>query len=204
LPTAIQMLRSDDVEQALIQASGEQLAAMAEQEWFPTVCQDVVDRASSAWAPTIAANAACAMADAGLDDEKWSGVWGNLTRAVFKPEDWKALEPTTGRGLALLITRSPLPMAPDWLRDCYGRLAPPCLSSRPRQMSEASSAWVDTTLSILRAIGESGLRRKVDIDAVFRVPGDADFYIEVMTDLLDAEPEEDLASLYLPTAPPSR
>lgn len=108
---AIQILKSDDVERALTQASGEQLAALAEQKWFATVCQDVVDRVSRAWPPTTAANAACAMGDAGLDGEEWSEVWGNLRRAVLQPDDWKVLEPNTGRGLALIITKSAAPEA---------------------------------------------------------------------------------------------
>lgn len=111
LDRAIQILKSDDVERALTQASGEQLAALAEQTWFPTVCQDVVDRVSRAWPPTTAANAACAMGDAGLDGEEWSEVWGNLRRAVLAPDDWKVLDPNTGRGFALIISKSSAPEA---------------------------------------------------------------------------------------------
>lgn len=106
LDRAAQTLRSDDVEKALTEGQGERLAELAENHWFPTVCQDVVDRFSLAWPPNTAAKAACALGDAGLDGEEWSEVWGNLRRAVLQPDDWKYLEPTTGRGLAFIISRS--------------------------------------------------------------------------------------------------
>lgn len=111
LDRAAQALRSDDVEKALTEGQGERLAELAENDWFTTVCHDVVDRLSLAWPPNTAAKAACAMGDAGLDGEEWSGVWGSLRRAVLEPDDWKFLESTTGRGLAFIISRSAPPEA---------------------------------------------------------------------------------------------
>lgn len=66
-------------------------------------------------------------------------------------------------------------------------------------MSETSKAWVDATLPILNAIGEAGVRESIDIDSLFRVPGDADFYIDVVTDLSSTDVDEQLIALYLPT-----
>lgn len=68
-------------------------------------------------------------------------------------------------------------------------------------MSEASKAWVDATLPLLSAIEDAGLRDSIDIDSLFRVPGDAKFYVDVMTDLSSSSVDEQVAPLYRPTAP---
>lgn len=66
-------------------------------------------------------------------------------------------------------------------------------------MSEASEVWVDATLAVLQAISRAGQGEAVDVDSVFRVPGDAEFYIEVVTDLMTKEVDDELVAVYLPT-----
>lgn len=66
-------------------------------------------------------------------------------------------------------------------------------------MSEASGVWVDATLAVLQAVSQVRQRQAVDVESVFRVPGDAEFYIQVVTDLMTREAADDLVALYLPT-----
>ncbi|MBW2118620.1 MAG: hypothetical protein JRH09_11970 [Deltaproteobacteria bacterium] len=205
---AMQVLIGDEIKDFLSYGNGQELKKLQEQvehQGFITVLENIIADNSLDWEinePTALAKAAVALkALEQIDSPEWQRIQEYIRDSVRKAE-WTNIDKELGEGLVTILEDCP--------KEQYERVAQAILEhilvQGDRSEDEETpqvldptiiKPWTEGLLRVLRSIHKKNHGNL--IREHFRMPGNDEFYVEVMRALAQVEVEENLIEYFAPS-----
>ena len=204
---AMEVLIGEEVREALRSGGSVELKKLQEKvdrSAFITVLEKEIFEELPEWTqkePPLLAKAALALQDLEQDEAKeWEQIWGHLIEGAQKTQ-WSDLSEEVGKGLAILLQNSGedyRSLAESILKNIS---VPGALVEKGGTSAETDTKliedWTAGLLCVIREIQQSEHR---DLLEEIQIPGDAEFYVEVMCSLAESSfDDQKLARYFIPS-----
>jgi len=204
---AVQVLIGDEVKRALLSGQSGQLKKLQEQveeAAFRTVMYNIITGEWHEWAknePPALAKAALALQELEQDESyEWKLIWRHIIQGTREAQ-WTNLDKDLGKGIAAVLRRA---KDKEVAKDVLAHIMEPELprESEAQRSVDVARNWAQGVMEVLYEIYQSGYQ---DILSKFKVPGGAEFYVEVMHSLAENENKEtsSVVEYFVPKADPN-
>jgi len=207
---AVQVLIGDEIKKALLSGQGEQLKKLQEQveeTAFRTVIYNIITGEWQEWAksePPALAKAALALQDLKEDESgEWVAIWKHIIQGTREAQ-WANLDKDMGKGIAAVLRRS---NDKEVAKDILAHITEPEQPQEPEAQRSMDIArnWAQGVIEVLYEIYQSDYQ---DILGEFKIPGNAEFYLEVIQSFVESENEgksfvADVAKYFVPKVEPN-
>jgi len=207
LEKAMQVLIGDEIKDYLRSGKGEKIKELQEQvehQSFIAVLEHVIADNSLDWRreePSSLAKAAVALKNFRKEDSpEWQRIWANLHESATQAM-WTDLDKEAGEGLVIILEDCPKEQYEREAQAILEHFLEPEVGSKDEETPQIPDpatieVWSEGLVCVLRAIHETGHGDL--IREHFKMPGNAEFYVEVIRELAQMEMEEDLIEYFAP------
>lgn len=205
---ALQILIGDTILEALEKGSKEDLKKVALTPGFLDVCENIIEDYSGYWTekdPETIATAALAFN--GIEKEtklNLSRIWNKLSTATEKVDSLNSVNEEVGDGLVAILKHTPEAKYDELAKHILKILS----NTEPTDIAPSDSKkeepldqkmaheWKNGTISVISELHETG--NDEIIMNYFKVPGDANFYIDLMIELSKDERKDKYVKYFVP------
>ena len=208
---ALQTLMEEDVVNALKNNDVESLKEYNAVSGFVDVCDNIIEDRLEDWLesdPNTIANSANVFEVLDSETEKdFARIWNRLGRAVNRVNSWNGTDESLGKGLVAILNHC----QEDKYKNLPLHVIETISNTDPIEPSENSEDeerdidskvvkdWISGALTLLTYYRSANLDEEID---KFRVPGGAQFYVEILSELSKNPAPLDFTDYFKPKSDP--
>jgi len=205
---AIQVLIQRPLLEAFSKGDSQQLQQLQSVPGFLEVCEHVIEDNYQEWSnkePIALATTALSLSNIEVKTNlSWNRIWQLLQKGAQQVEQWKRLNENVGKGIVTLLKQC---SASD-----YERVAQSILMSLSKTIQitedketpyaniEVVKQWLNGIIQVVKSVYDAGYQKL--LKQSFRVPGEASFYVALMTEVREETVDDHLIEYLMPEAKP--
>jgi|GEM_PF-1404026 len=183
---AIQVLIENDVSKTLKEGNIEKISKYQDIPGFLEVCEKIIEQEHEDWSlksPDYLANAALVINSIQPSlTYSWKQIWNWICQGILMVGKWRKLDENIGKGIVIILKYCPPNEYEKYIEKILAGITNPIHETKEEQdeeIEEKIKNWINGVLVIIKPIHERGYGEL--IKNKFRVSGDAELYINVLS-----------------------